>query len=177
MRYRNPVRSVFNGFSTAIVLIGLLLALTIQPFNLPIFFVALAFSALLGSFGSLNPRGILGGIQGFMWLLILALCFATDNWLLILVGAAISAILGALSRPIIAMLLGLGIFGAASMANRQQQQPYYQPSQQQPYYQPPQQPLQPYQEGYQPPQPQPQSYEEGPLLLASLLFHNSVLIH
>jgi hypothetical protein len=86
-------------------------------------------------------------------LLGLALCFAIGFWPWILLVAAVSVILGALIRPIIAGLLGLGIFGLASMANRQRQQQYYQP---------PQQPYPPYQQGYQPPAPpQPPTYEEG----------------
>jgi hypothetical protein len=141
---RNPVRSVTGGISGAIVLIGLALAFAFGGFNLPIFFVALAFASLIGSFGSLNPRNAYSGIQGFVWLLGLALCFAIGFWPWILVVAAISALLGALIRPIIATLLGLGIFGlASSMTNR-----------------PPQQPYQPYQQGYQPP-PQPPTYQEG----------------
>jgi hypothetical protein len=152
MRYRNPVSSVTRAISGAIILLGLALAFTIgHGFFLPVFFVALAFSILIGSIGSLNPRGVLGGIQGFLWMLILALFFITNNWVWFLVGAAISAVLGALIRPISAWLLSMGIFSATSRANREQQ-PYYQPPQQQ-------QPYQPYQEGYQPPQSQ--TYEEG----------------
>jgi hypothetical protein len=147
-----PVRSVTSGISGAIVLIGLFLAFILGGFNLPIFFVALAFASLIGSLGSLNPRGVYGGIQGFVWLLGLALCFAVGFWPWILLVCAVSAILGALIRPITAILLGMGIFGLASTANRQPQQPYYQPPQQQPY--------QPYQQGYQPP-PQPPTYQEG----------------
>jgi hypothetical protein len=150
---RNPVRSMTSGISGALVLIGLFLAFIFGGFNLPIFFVALAFASLIGSFGSLNPRGVYGGIQGFVWLLGLALCFAIGFWPWILLVAAVSVILGALIRPIIAGLLGLGIFGLASMANRQRQQQYYQP---------PQQPYPPYQQGYQSPAPpHPPTYEEG----------------
>ncbi len=169
----NPIRSIANGISGAIVLLGLVLAFLFGPFNLPIFFIALAFSALVSSFGSLNPRRIYSGIQGFMWLLMLALFFATGSWLWFLVGGIFSAILGALFKPITAILLGLGIFGLASMTNNQQsqqQQPYYQPTQQQPYYQPTQQqyytpptspPPQTYEQGYQGGAQTPASYQEG----------------
>ncbi len=162
---QNPVRSVTSGISGAIVLIGLALAFAFGGFNLSIFFVALAFASLIGSFGSLNPRNAYGGIQGFVWLLGLALCFAIGFWPWILVVAAISVLMGALIRPIIAALVGMGIFRlASSMANRQPPQQYYQPPPQQPYepyqqgYQPPQQPYEPYQQGYQPP---PSVYQEG----------------
>src|SRR5579884_1608627 len=148
---KNPVRSVTSGISGAIVLLGLALAFAFGGFNLSIFFVALAFASLIGSFGSLNPRNAYGGIQGFVWLLGLALCFAIGFWPWILVVAAVSVLMGALIRPIIAALVGMGILRlASSMANRQSPQQYYQP--------PPQQPYEPYQQGYQPP---PSVYQEG----------------
>ncbi len=146
---RGPIT---GGISGGIVLIGLALAFAFGGFNLPIFFVALAFAALISSFGSGNPRGAYGGIQGFFWLLMLAIFFATGfHWVWFLVAAGISAILGALAQPILAGLGGMTAFGMT----RQQphyQQPYYQPSQ------PQQPPYQPYQEGYQ---PQPETYQEG----------------
>ena len=151
MRYN---RSLFGGVAGGIVLIGLALSFAVGGFNLPIFFVALACAALISSLGSLNPRGIYGGIQGFFWLLVLALFFATSfNWIWFLVAAGISAILGALAQPITAGLGGLTIFGKNQQPPTYQppQQPYYQPSQ--PAYQPP---PQNYQEGYRP-----ETYQEG----------------
>ena len=121
---RNPVRSVTSGISGAIVLIGLALAFAFGGFNLSIFFVALAFASLIGSFGSLNPRNAYGGIQGFVWLLGLALCFAIGFWPWILVLVGISAILGSLIAPITAGLVGLGIYAATQ--NNQPQQQYQQ---------------------------------------------------
>lgn len=152
MRTRN---SVANGVSGGIVILGVALALAFGGFNLTIFFIALAIATLVSALGSLNPHRMYGSLQGFFWLLILALFFATDNWIWFLVGAGISAIMGALFKPIIASLMGLGL---ASMANQPPQQPYYQPSQppQQPYYQPSQQS---YEQGYRPPQPE--TYQEG----------------
>ncbi len=156
----NPVRPIANGLSGAIVLLGLVLAFLIHPFNLVILFIALAISALVSSFGSLNPRRIYSGIQGFMWLLMVALFFATGSWLWFLVGGIFSAILGALFKPITAILLGLGIFGLASMATNQPQQPPYQPTPQ--YYMPPTPPAQPtYEQGYQGRQQTPETYQEG----------------
>jgi hypothetical protein len=156
MRYRNPVRGVTNGLSAAIILIGVGLALTFGSFNLVIFFIALAVAIFVGSLGTLNPNRIYGSLIGAMWMLILALFFATGFWQVFIIGAALSALLGAIARPLIALLLGMGIFGLASAAQRSQQT-YYQPPQQpqQPYYQP-----QPYQQGYQP-TPQSERYQEG----------------
>lgn len=167
---RNSARSVTGGVSGFIVLIGIALAFALGfgSFNLPIFFIALAFAIFIGSLGSLNPRGVVGGTIGAMWMIILALFFITHTWIVFLIGTALSALLGSLMRPIVAALLGLGIFGlASSQRNQQPQQPYYQPppqqpyQPQQPYYQPPppsQQPYQSYQQGYQ---PQPEAYQEG----------------
>jgi hypothetical protein len=134
-------RSISSGLSGVVVLLGLILAFTFSGFNLTIFFIALAFAALVGSLGTPNPRAVYGGIVSAMWLLILALFFATYNWIWFLVGALISALLGALIKPIIAALLGIGILGLTST-------------------QQPQQPSQP-QQSYQPYQPVSETYQEG----------------
>jgi len=147
MMYNNNRRSITSGLSGAIVLLGLILAFAFGSFNLAIFFVALAFAILVGTFGRNNVNAIYGGIIGAMWMLILALFFATNQywdqaWLLFLVGALLSSILGTLRRPIIAAIIGTGILGATS--TQQPQQPY------QPYTPP---------QAYQPQQPQ--TYQEG----------------
>jgi len=144
VRTRN---SVASGVSGGIVILGVALAFAFGSFNLTIFFIALAIATLVSALGSLNPHRMYGSLQGFFWLLILALFFATDNWIWFLVGAGVSAIMGALFKPIIASLMGLGL---ASVANRPPQQPYYQPSQS---------PQQSYDQGYRPPQPE--TYQEG----------------
>ena len=146
MRNRSS-QSITGGLSGAIVLIGIVLALAFGGFNLVIFFIALAFSTFVGSLSSRNPRGVYGGLIGAMWLIMLALFFATGSWLWFLVGAALSAILGTLVRPITALLLGMSIFGFTSQPS-QTQQPYYSPTPpQQAPYQPPQ--AEGYQEGGQ----------------------------
>ncbi len=149
--------SATGGIAGGIVLIGLALAFLIGGgFNLPIFFVALAFASLVGSMSSRNPQGLYGGIQGFFWLMALAVFFITNSWIVFLFAAGISAILGTLARPIMAGLGSMAFFGTTQ---QRPPQPYYQPPQQ-PYQQPPQ-PYQPYQEGYQPPTPQAETYKEG----------------
>jgi hypothetical protein len=152
----NNRSSVARGIASGIVLIGLALSFAFGGFNLSIFFVALAFSTLVGSMGSRNPQGIYGGIQGFFWLIALAIFFITSSWIVFLFAAGISALLGALARPIMARLASSAFFGMS-----QQPPPlhYYQPPQKP--YQPSQPPYQPYQEGYQPPEPQPETYQEG----------------
>jgi len=109
-----------------------------------------------------NPvRRLFSGLYSILWLVIIIIFFATGShfWVLFIIGALISAVLGILIRLVTAGIIGAGIFGAASMMSNQQQQPPYQPYQQ-PYqpYQPPQQPYQPYQQGYQPP---PVTYQGG----------------
>lgn len=175
-RYRNRAyrRGPLRGIAGLVFLVFLFLAFS-GHFFLPLLFIGLAFASLLGSISTLNPRGLYGGVQGFIWFLGLALCFAIGFWPWILLPIILSAFLGVLIRPIMAMLLGLGIFGAASMMNQgqqppayQQPYPYYQPSQPQeqpPIYQDPnsqpyQQPYEPYQQGYQSP-PQPSTYQAG----------------
>jgi hypothetical protein len=155
----NNRSSATGGIAGGIVLIGLALAFLVGGgFNLPIFFVALAFASLVGSMSSRSPQGIYGGIQGFFWLMALAVFFITGSWIVFLIAAAISAILGALAQLIMARLGSMAFFG---MKQPQQPQYYQSPQQTQQYYQPPQQPYQPYQEGYQPPAPQPETYQEG----------------
>lgn len=99
-----------------------------------------------------NPvRRLFSGLYSILWLVIIIIFFATGShfWVLFLIGALLSAVLGIVIRLVMAGIIGAGIFGAASMmSNQQQQQPY------QPY----QQPYQPYQQGYQPP---PVTYQEG----------------
>jgi hypothetical protein len=146
---RNNRNSATSGIASGIFFIGLALAFVFGDFNLPIFFVALAFSTLVGSMGARNPRGIYGGLYGFFWLIALAVFFMTNSWIVFLLAAGISAILGAIAGPIMA---GLG--SMAFFATPQQQPP-------QQYYQPPQPPYQPYQGGYQPPQPPAETYQEG----------------
>ena len=104
--------SATGGIAGGIVLIGLALAFLIGGgFNLPIFFVALAFSSLVGSMSSRNPQGLYGGIQGFFWLMALAVFFITNSWIVFLFAAGISAILGTLARPIMAGLGSMAFFG------------------------------------------------------------------
>ncbi|MDQ6643075.1 MAG: hypothetical protein M3Y76_01320 [Chloroflexota bacterium] len=142
MYRRNPVRAMAGGISGGIFLIGLAIAFFVGPF-LPILFVTLAITTLLGSLSSLRPNGFYGGIQSFVWMLGLAFCFAVGFWPWILVVCGVSAILGALRVPIMAAILGMGIFGIASLSN-----------------QPPQSIYQPYQQGYAPSQQQ-ENYQEG----------------
>jgi len=150
-------RSSFGGLAGGLAILAVALAFVFGygSFNLPVFFVVLAFSILVGSLATLNPRRIYGALYGFFWMLILALFFITGSWIVFLLGAAISVILGSLARPLLAMLLGIGIFGATNMVNQPPQQPYYQPPPQQP--QQPYRPYQPYQGGYTPQE----TYQEG----------------
>src|SRR5262249_16912951 len=116
MMYNNNRRSITSGLSGAIVLLGLILAFAFGGFNLSIFFIALAFAIVVGSLATLNAKSIYGSIIGAMWMLILALFFAVNPywdqaWILFLVGAFLSAVLGTLMRPILAALLGIGILG------------------------------------------------------------------
>ena len=152
---RNSPRSFLGGISGGVFLIGLAIAFFSGHF-LPVLFVTLAITTLLGAASSMRPNGLYGGLFSFVWMLGLAFCFAFGFWPWIMVVVGVSAILGALRVPIMAAILGAGIFGAS----RYNAQPMYQPYQQQPTYQ--EQPgSNMYQQGYQPP-PQPQQSQQPP---------------
>ena len=163
-RYRNGLGGLAGGF----FLVGLALAFAFSSWFggsgfLFFLFAGLAFASLLGSAGSMNPRGLYGGLQGFVWLMGLGILFVVGFWPWILVLIGISAILGTLMAPITAGLTGMGLYAATR--NNQPQQTYQEPYQpyQQPYphEQPPAEPYAPYPQGYQPPQTPPGSYQEG----------------
>lgn len=156
-RYSNPLRGLAGGVFLIALIIGFSLNNVWHGTGfLVMLFIGLAFSSLLGSISTLNPRGIYGGIQGFVWMLGLALCFIIGFWPWIMLPIAVTMILGALINPITMGLAGWG-FLAASQAQQPYQQPAYQSQQEQPGYQP-------YQQGYQEggqhyPQPK-QEYEQ-----------------
>ncbi len=161
--YRNSLGGLAGGF----FFIGLALAIALSGSLgghgfLFFLFAGLAFCSLLGSASSMNPRGLYGGLQGFVWLMGLAFLFVIGFWPWILVVIGISAILGSLVAPITAGLMGLGIY-AATQGNQGQPQQYQQPYQAYPPEQPPTEeqpgPYQPYQQGYQPPPAG--TYQEG----------------
>jgi len=144
MQYR---RNTMGGLAGGVFLIGLALAFYLQhqfggQWFLPVFFVALGFCILFGSASTYNPSGVMGGLTGFFWMLVLAAFFLTGSWLWFLVGAGISAILGSMWGPM--------------RRNR-----YFMYRQPQPPFQQPYQPYQSYQDGYQPPQQPTGTYTEG----------------
>ena len=151
-RYRNPLR----GLGTGLFLIALVIAFALpKAFGgigfLPIFFIGLAFLSLFGSISTLNRHGIYGGLNGFVWLLGLALCFWIGFWPWILLPIAVTMILGSLYRP---MMAGLSSAGFVPVSQMQQQ-----PAGEQAYSQ---QGQAGYQEGYQgtPQQPQASPQQE-----------------
>jgi hypothetical protein len=151
-------RIISRRISGAIILLGLALSFASGYFSLPIFFVVLGFAILIGALGSLSLRRVYSGIISFFWMLILALFFLTHSWIWFLIGAVISIILGSLLRPILTVLLGIGLF---RVFTNQQSQPVYQSPQQSYGNLPLQQPYQPYQQGYQSPAPQPETSQQG----------------
>lgn len=165
MYNRKPYRNAIGGVAAGIFIIGLAVAIALGgisgPWFLPILFVGLAFAALIGAFSSYDQKAAYGGLQGFVWLLGLALCFAIGFWPWILLPIGVSIILGALAAPIMG-----GMRKAGYPPAYQQYPPPYQPYQPyqtgQPYQ--PYQPGQPYQSGqpYQPGQPLPPYQQEQP---------------
>jgi hypothetical protein len=147
----NNTRRASGGISAAIFILGLIFALSINPFNLPIFFASMAFAILVGSFSSGKPGAVYGGIIGGMWMFILALFFVTHIWLLFLVGVLIIILMGTLFKPFISGLNRIPF----TYTHNQPNQPYYQPPHSD-------QPRTSYQEGYQAPNSRQEAYyEEG----------------
>src|SRR6266487_264109 len=147
-RYRNPL----GGISVGIFIIGLAFAFYFSKtfggnLFLPILFAGLAFCSLFGSASSGDPKGLYGGLQGFTWLMGLALCFLIGFWPWILLPVGVSIILAALYSPITTGMNNTG-FMAVPPSNQPPPQQYQQPYQQ-------------YQQGYQPPPQAPGTYQEG----------------
>jgi hypothetical protein len=158
-RYR---RSIANRVAGGIALFGLILAFTTGSGgpNVPIFFVALALAALIGSLGTPNRASVLGGLHAFVWLLVVAIFISTGSGHIFFLG-------------IVASLL-LSIFGRAMFAQHRQSNPaahhrpptsYYQPSNrapEEPQYRGYEQGYQPSTTSEQPAQPLPPSdqYEQ-----------------
>jgi hypothetical protein len=154
--YRRPYQNAMGGVATGIFIIGLAVAIFLGAISghwfLPILFVGLAFASLIGAFSSYDHKAAYGGLQGFVWLLGLALCFAIGFWPWILLPIGFSIILGALAAPIMS-----GMRNTVFPSANQQYPPPYQPYQ-------PYQPGQPYQSGqpYQPGQPLPPYQQSQP---------------
>ncbi len=155
-RYRNPLRGLAGGLFLGFFLIGLAFAVFfgLAHYFLTILFLGLACSSLLGMMSTFDPKKVYGGIQGFIWFLGLAILFLPQvafwPWgvggFLIICG--ISAMVGALAKPIIAGIGSMGNMGAAAQTT----QPAY-PTDQPPY--------QPYEQGYQPLPQAPEAVWEG----------------
>jgi hypothetical protein len=154
-RQQDTLRGLAGGLFLGFFLIGLAFAVFfgLSHYFLTVLFLGLACSSLLGMISTFDPKKVYGGIQGFIWFLGLAILFLPQiafwPWgvggFLIICG--ISAIVGALAKPIIAGIGNMGILGAAARATQQAR-----PTDQQPY--------QPYEQGYQPPQA-PEAAQEG----------------
>ncbi len=145
--YKNPIGGIAVGILIICMAVAIYLGVPNWTWFLTILFVGLACASLIGGFSSYDPKAAYGGIQGFVWLLGLALCFAIGFWPWILLPLGVSIILGALAVPIMESMRR----SAFPPANRQYP-PTYQPDQSyrpgQPYQQgQPGQPYQPYQPG------------------------------
>src|ERR1700680_3330295 len=112
---RRSYRGSLAGLSGGFFFIGLALAFAFSSrfggdWFLFFLFAGLAFAALFGSASSRNPRGLYGGLHGFVWMFGLGVLFLVGFWPWILVLIGISAILGTLIAPITAGLVGMSMF-------------------------------------------------------------------
>jgi hypothetical protein len=156
MGSRNSLRAATSGIFLLFLALAFLVSQANGELFLPILFVGLAITALIGSLSIANPRGVYGGLYGFVWCLGLAFCFLFGFWPWILFVVAGSMILGAFAQPIMAALMGMSFLTMFNGLNTQPQQSYQAPPPQQDPYQ-----QQPYQQGYPSPPPAPERYQEG----------------
>jgi hypothetical protein len=138
-------RSAANSFAWTIVVIGVILAFSFG-LNLQVLFVAFAIASLVGSFGTPNPKSVLGGLHAFTWLLAVAFFIASGSWTWLLVGGLVSILLGFLGRPIATFLYTMAS-DTSYVAPPNAYQPPPQPVQ--PEMSSPEAYYRPYQEGYQ----------------------------
>jgi energy-coupling factor transporter transmembrane protein EcfT len=148
LQQRNALRSLSGG----IFLIFLALAFMIKGFFLPVLFIGLALTVLLGGLGAGKKQAAYGSFLGFIWMLGLAFCFIFGFWPWILLIVGITAILGAMRNTIMESLEGISF-----LSTMQRPQPPH-PQREQPHQQA-EPPYQSYQEGYQ--EPLQESYQEG----------------
>jgi len=144
-RYR---RSTANRVAGGIALFGLILAFTTGSGgpNVPIFFVALAFAALIGSLGTPNRASVLGGLHAFVWLLAVAIFISTGSAHIFFLGIMASILLGIFGRVMFAQHRQNN-----SAAHHRPVTPYYQPS-----HRAPEEPqYHGYEQGYRPSTSQP----------------------
>jgi len=150
--YRNPIGGIAVGIFIICIAVAIGLGILNGTWFLPILFVGLACLVLIGSLSSYDHRAVYGGLQGFVWLLGLALCFAIGFWPWILLPLGVSVILGALAKPILNSMRST-VMPTAYQPNT----PPYQPGQ----------PWSTYQQGYpgQPMTPRPveQPLEQAPV--------------
>lgn len=154
-RQRGTLQRLARGLFFSFFLIGLAFVLFfgLGHYFLTVLFLGLACSSLLRMISAFEPKKVYRGIQRFIWFLGLAILFLPQvafwPWgvggFLLLCG--LSALVGALAKPIIA---GVGSMGNRRGAAQATQQAY--PTDQRPY--------QPYEQGYQPPQA-PEPAQEG----------------
>jgi hypothetical protein len=155
-RQRDTLRGLAGGLFLGFFLIGLAFAVFfgLAHYFLTVLFLGLACSSLLGMISTFDPKKVYGGVQGFIWFLGLAILFLPQiafwPWgvggFLIICG--ISAIVGALAKPIIAGIGSVGIMEAAARATQQAR-----PTDHQLY--------QSYEQGYQPLPQAPEASQQG----------------
>jgi hypothetical protein len=149
--------------AAAIIVLALILASAFGGFNLVIFFLGLAIAQIFVARGEPSIERGYNYLHGILWMLVLALFFATHIWIWFLLGAILSGLLGSQRKNMLNNPFILSLINKQTSYQQPPPTPYYQPPQQQtPYYQPSQQqPDRPYEQGYQTPQQHSETYEEG----------------
>ncbi|HTI16029.1 MAG TPA: hypothetical protein VL461_15915 [Dictyobacter sp.] len=84
-----------KGIAMVVFALGLSLAFLMSSWFLPIIFITLACTSLLSFWNWRNIQSITNSLHSFVWMAVLALCFATQQWALLLLAIAFSCFLAA----------------------------------------------------------------------------------
>src|SRR5436305_5101952 len=97
-----------KNISWSIFITGFLLAITIGYGGLffPILLMTIAINSLVRSWMTGDREKKFKSLSGFIWWMTFALCFATGNWLLLLLGAILSTLFHATRDQIMATING-----------------------------------------------------------------------
>ena len=131
-----------KNISWSIFITGFILAITVNHGEsfLPILLITIGINALVRSWMTGNGEKKFNSLSSFIWWMTIALCFATGNWLLIVVGVSLSMLLHATRDQIMTAINSQDMLKAKAPLPAY---PPLRPSQEEP-------PYIPYEQGYLP---------------------------
>lgn len=99
-------KSAASSVASCIIILGLIAPLVWGGFNLPIFFVALGLAILAVSLEHPSRKNVEAGLYSFSLMLMLALFFATGQWIWFLIGGVFLMLLSSLLKLMIDLIDG-----------------------------------------------------------------------